>query len=139
MKRGKFFCKVAMLSVCIVLSVLSAPFICEAQETTAQIEPRMTYISACNTTLSISEGGVATISGYVQGKAGVTYTYAKATLQIWISNKWVDVKSWEESSNSRSTTISETYQLSSIGTYKVVMTCTANSESVTTYSDNVTY
>lgn len=137
MKRRKNLCKAAVL--CMVFVALLLSFVSEAKEVPAQIEPRMTYIYQYRANLSISDSGVATIYGAVHGKEGVTYTYAKVTLQIWVSNKWVDVKSWEESNNSTSTIISETYQLSSIGTYKVVMTCTANSESATTYSDNVTY
>lgn len=102
------------------------------------VEPRMTYIFSYSTELSISSNGVATITGMVRGKSGVTSTYVKVTLQKSESGEWLDVESWEDSSDTRSVTIAETYQVSR-GTYRVVMTCSANSETKTITSAERTY
>lgn len=138
MKNIKKLCKVAMICMCIVLSTMSVPIVSNAQEVDYQVEPRMTYISTCSSSLSISDSGVATVYGMVRGKTGVTYTYVKVTLQKLVSGEWVDVESWEASNNSRATTVNETYQVS-IGTYHVVVECTANSESKTITSAEKTY
>lgn len=109
-----------------------------AQTNSTLIEPRMTYISAYSTDLSISDSGAATITGLVRGKTGVSNTYVKVTLQKKISGNWDDIESWEESNSGRSTTISEVYQVSK-GTYRVVMNCSANTESKTVTSVTRTY
>lgn len=109
-----------------------------AQTDSALVEPRMTYISTYSTDLSISDGGAATITGLVRGKTGVTNTYVKVTLQKSISGNWNDIESWEKSNNGRSATISEVYQVSK-GTYRVVMNCSANTESKTVTSVTRTY
>ena len=74
----------------------------------------------------------------VRGKSGVTSTYVKVTLQKSESGSWKDVKSWEDSNNTRSTTIAETYQVSK-GEYRVTMTCSANTETKTATSASRTY
>lgn len=109
-----------------------------AQTDSALVEPRMRYISTYSTDLSISDGGAATITGLVRGKTGVTNTYVKVTLQKSISGNWNDIESWEKSNNGRSATISEVYQVSK-GTYRVVMNCSANTESKTVTSVTRTY
>ena len=88
--------------------------------------------------LSISSDGSASITGLVRGKTGVTSTYVKVILQKKVSGVWIDVESWEDSSNTRSTTIAETYQISR-GTYRVSMTCSADGETKTATSAERTY
>ena len=44
-----------------------------AKETEEQIDARMTYISSYNVELSISDDGIASISGLVNGKPGVAH------------------------------------------------------------------
>lgn len=102
------------------------------------VEPRMTYIYSYSTELSISSDGVATVTGTIRGKSGVTSTYVKVTLQKSESGQWVDVKSWEESSSTRSITIAEIYQVVR-GTYRVTMTCSANGETKTATSASRSY
>ena len=97
-----------------------------AKEANVQIEPRMTSINAYHTELFISSAGVASISGYVRGKSGVTNAYVEVTLQKKVSGEWIDVESWEDS-GTRNSSISETYSVSR-GTYRVVMICSADGE-----------
>ena len=114
------------------------PITVHAEETTG-VEPRMTYISSYTTDLSINSTGMATITGLVRGKSGVTSTYVKCTLQRSVGGGWTDVKSWETSSSTWAATIGETYQLSSRGTYRVYMECSANTEEKTLTSAYRTY
>lgn len=97
------------------------------------MEPRTTSISVYSTELSISSDGIASISGFVRGKLGITSTYVEVTLQKSVSGTWVDVESWENSSDTRSTSVAETY-LVSRGTYRVTMTCSADRETKTATS-----
>lgn len=138
MERFKLMVTVCMVSICILFGGMSTPIVVHAQED-KKVDSRMTYISSYTTDLSISSNGVASISGLVRGKTGVTSTYVKCTLQISIGGGWVDVKTWEVSSNTRGATIAETYQLSSRGTYRVYMECSANTESKTLTSAYRTY
>ena len=111
----KRLCKMAVIYMLLCGLVLPIPV--HAKEANVEIEPRMTSISAYSTELSISSTGVASISGFVRGKSGVTNTYVKVTLQKSVSGEWDDVKSWENSSSTRSTSVAETYQVSE-GTYR---------------------
>ena len=138
MKKSKKIYRFVVLCLSTLLLVNLISIKGYAQTDSALVEPRMTYISTYSTDLSISDGGAATITGLVRGKTGVTNTYVKVTLQKSISGNWNDIESWEKSNNGRSTTISEVYQVSK-GTYRVVMNCSANTESKTATSVTRTY
>lgn len=97
----------------------------------------MASISTYSTELTINNG-VASVTGFVRGKSGVTSTYVKVILQKKVSGDWIDVESWEDSSATRSITIAETYPVSK-GTYRVVMTCSADEETKTAISAERTY
>lgn len=127
-----------MVCVCMLVCGFALPITSFAKGTGMRAEPRMTYITTYNTRLSISDEGTATVYGQVNGKTGVTYTYVKVTLQQSVSGVWVDVESWEASSDSRSATVAETYQVSR-GTYRTVMTCSANGETKSQTSAERTY
>lgn len=88
---------------------------------------RMVSNATYTVSLNISGNGMASIYGKVTGKAGVTSTYAKATLQRYESGSWVDVETWEDSNNGRISVISESYQVSH-GSYRVILECRADSE-----------
>lgn len=138
MKKLKKILGTLVVCLCVVFSSIQMPIIVNAEETN-QVEPRMTYISSYTTDLYISSTGVASITGAVRGKSGTTNTYVKCTLQMSISGGWVDVKSWEASGSGIGATVAETYQLSSRGTYRVYMECSANTESKTLTSAYRTY
>lgn len=138
MKKLKKIFKVAILSICLFWGGLVVPTTSYAKVTEAQIEPRMTYISACSTELVISNTGLATITGEVRGKSGVTSAYVKVTLQKYVSGDWVDVEDWEDSRSGRNAFVSETYQVTQ-GTYRVEMTCSANTETKTVTSAERSY
>ncbi|MBQ7944956.1 MAG: hypothetical protein IJ326_12965 [Lachnospiraceae bacterium] len=138
MQKIKYLCKVAVLCIGIAMAGISSTIISNAQETEIQVQPRMLYINNWDTGLSISDSGIATVSGYVEGVSGVSSTSVKLTLQKNVSGSWVAVKSWEKTSSSRTASISESYQVSK-GTYRVVMTCRANSETKTVTSGTKTY
>ena len=127
-----------MVCVCLVLVVTSMPVRVHALETESA-ESRMTYITSYTTDLSISSTGVATITGSVRGKSGVTSSYVTCTLQMSVGGDWVDVKSWTDANNARGSTVAQTYQLSSRGTYRVFMECGANTEEKTLTSAYRTY
>ena len=127
-----------VVCVCMLLCGGVSPITAVAKEANVQIEPRMTYILSYGADLSISNNGVATITGSVMGKVGVTHTYVKVTLQKSVSGTWTDVESWEASSDSRKASVDTTYQVSR-GTYRVTMTCSANSESKSETSATKTY
>ena len=124
--------------VCVLLCGLILPIPVHARELDVQMEPRMASISVYGTELSISSDGTASISGFVRGKLGVTSTYVEVTLQKSVSGTWVDVESWENSSDTSSTSVAETYQVSR-GTYRVAMTCSADGETKTATSAERTY
>lgn len=126
MKKIRISFYAVVLSLCIAFGAVSFPVVVYAEETT--VDSRMTYILSYTTDLSITSTGVATVTGNVRGKSGVTSSYVKCTLQMSIGGGWVDVKSWEHSSSTPNATIGETYQLSSRGTYRVYMVCRANTE-----------
>lgn len=134
----KKLCKMAVICICMLFCGMVFPVSAQAREADLQIMPRMASIGAYGTDLSISGGGVASISGFVRGKSGVTSTYVKVTLQKSVSGEWVDVESWEESNDARNTSVAETYQVSH-GTYRVVMTCSADDETETATSAERTY
>lgn len=134
----KRFCRTAVICICMLIGGLVLPVSVHAKETNVQIEPRMTNIHAYGTELTISSDGVASVSGFVRGKSGVTSTYVEVTLQKSVSGEWIDVESWECPSSTRNASVSETYQVSR-GTYKVTMTCSADGETKTATSAERTY
>lgn len=134
----KKLCKMAFVCICVLFCELVLLIPTHAKGVSVQIEPRMTSISFYSTELSISSDGIASVTGFVRGKSGVTSTYVKVTLQQNVSGNWVDVKSWEDSNSTRSTSVDETY-LVSRGTYRVTMTCSADGESKTVTSAERTY
>ncbi len=134
----KRLCRLAVICIFMLFCEMVVPASVHAAETNAQIDSRMTSISTYRTELSISSDGSASITGLVRGKTGVTSTYVKVILQKKVSGVWIDVESWEDSSNTRSTTIAETYQISR-GTYRVSMTCSADGETKTATSAERTY
>lgn len=132
MKNFKKLCKVVVLCLCILVGTSMVSIVSYAKEVVTYVEPRLAYISTYNTELVISNTGLATITGEVRGKTGVTNAYVKVTLQKYASGDW------EDSRNGRNVFISETYQVTR-GTYRVVMTCSANSETKTATSAQRTY
>jgi len=130
---------VAFMCLCLVAGIIMIPTTVSAQETTGEIQPRLTYISDYDYSLSISSSGVASVSGGVYGKPGVTFTHVKLILQKNVSGTWQDVKTWEASNNGDSVSIDDTHQLTSRGTYRVYVTFKANTESKICTSSSKTY
>ncbi len=122
-------------ALCIMLAMLAVVMPIIKVEA---VEPRMTYIISYSSDLYISDSGEASITGYVRGKGDVTSTYVSATLQRKSGNDWIDVESWEDSSTKNSLSIMETYSVSR-GTYRLVVTVTANTETKTAISNEKTY
>ena len=138
MKKLRTIFYVTITCICVLFGSFTVPIVVQAEEGT-EIDSRMTYISSYSTSLNISSDGVASVSGIVRGKADVTSSYVKCTLQMSVGGGWADVKSWEVSSTSTGATIAETYQLYSHGTYRVYMVCRANTEEKTGTSAYRTY
>lgn len=138
MKKCKRGIITFLVALCVIFSSTALPIVVNAEDTVS-VEPRMTYISSYTTTLSISDTGLASVTGMVRGKSGVTSSYVKCTLQMSVGGGWVDVKSWEDSSSTPNATVGVDYQLSSRGTYRVYMECRANTEEKTGTSAYRTY
>ena len=64
--------------------------------------------------------------------------YVKAMFQEKVSGSWVNVESWEDSSNTITASGLEIY-LVSRGTYRVTMTCSVNGEIKTATSAEKNY
>lgn len=122
-------------ALCIMLAMLAVAMSAIKAEA---VEPRMTYIMSYSADLYISDSGEASITGYVRGKSDVTSTYVSATLQRKSGNDWIDVESWEDSSTGRYLSVLETYSVSR-GTYRLVVTVSANTETKTAISGERTY
>ncbi len=129
---------VATICMCIIGGVSLSTVKCDAGNVEYFSETRMTYISTYSVDITISESGQANISGEVSGKPGVTCAYVKVTLQEYVSGNWVDVESWERLVNERDAAVSETYPVAR-GTYRVYMTCSADTETKVAISEEKTY
>lgn len=127
-----------MLCACMLVCGTESTIAVCAKEAEEQVDARMTYISSYNVGLSISDDGIASVSGLVNGKPGVTHAYVKVTLQKSVSGTWQNVESWEDSSDSRDAIVDIAYQVSR-GTYRAVMTCSANGETQSKISATKTY
>ncbi len=129
-----------LVAICIcAVCVGIIPITAHAMEVSdKQIQPRMDYISSYGTELTISDSGEASVTGFVRGKKGVTNAYVKVTLQKKVSGSWVYVQSWESSGSGRNATIAETYSVSR-GTYRVVASIKAGTESKSPISAERTY
>lgn len=66
--------------ICMLFYGFASPVSIYTQETNVQIELRKANISTYSTEQTIS-GGVASVTGFVRGKLGVTNTYVKVILQ----------------------------------------------------------
>lgn len=124
-----------IMALCITLAMLAVMMPTIQAEA---VEARMTYIISYAADLNISSSGEASITGYVRGKGDVTSTYVCATLQKQSGDDWIDVETWEDSSTKRNLSIVETYSVSR-GTYRLVVTVTANTETKTAVSATRTY
>lgn len=127
MKRFKLLMLGVVLSISILLGGLSMPMVCYA-ESEGPIQSRMANIYAYSTDVTISDSGKASVYGMVMCKTNVSNLAITLTLQISISGRWVDVKTWSASTSDDALTIADSYQLTSRGTYRVVMDVTADSE-----------
>ena len=96
-----------------------------------------------DTELGIS-GATAEIKVHVKGSVSTKKISLTAKLQRKVDGKWKDVKTWEKHSNTLLLTFSETYPLSSKGSYRVQATVTYyqkdnTTETKTTNSATKTY
>lgn len=124
-----------ILTLCTMIAMLAVVM---PDIKTEAMEPRMTYIISYSADLYISDSGEASITGYVRGKGDVTSTSVSATLQKKSGSYWIDVESWDDSGTGRNLSVVETYSVSR-GTYRLVVTVTANTETKTAISDERTY
>lgn len=125
-----------------VLAVFGLLLMCAPATVTAQtaeaVQPMAVYISGSDADLSISDNGVANVSAYVRGRSGTTSTSVQLTLQVKSGTTWLSTKTWYKSTNGISTTVNETYTVPK-GTYRVVATVKADTESRTITTASKTY
>ena len=127
MRKFKLLILGVVLSVSILIGGLSMPMICQAEEGNP-VQSRLINLYAYSTDISISDSGVASIYGYATCKTDVSNLSITLTLQMSVSGRWVDVKTWSASTSNDYLTVADTYQLTSRGTYRVVMDLVADSE-----------
>lgn len=96
------------------------------------------YISESDAKLEISDQGVAKVSTYVRGKTGTTSTSVQVTLQVKSGSTWLSTKTWAKTSGSSYASVNEIYSVPK-GTYRVVATVKANTESKTITTASKTY
>lgn len=138
MKKIKKLC-VAVLCFSLLCSVTFMPNRVSAAGDNTQISmPWMVYISLYSGELEISSSGLATCIGEVRGKNNVTTTSVTVKLQRYINGDWYNYKIWSETNQDIITVIAETYQVMP-GTYRVEMTCSANTETKTYITPSQTY
>ena len=107
-----------------------------------QIAPRLTYIDAANTGLTINDG-VATVDCWVQGdyyKANKAKVIAE--LQLKSGNSWMAYGTWTDTQNDYEACVYKTKAVTDGYTYRVKATYTvwegSQSETITVFSDEVT-
>lgn len=127
MKKFKLLIMGVVLSISILFGGLSLPMVCHAADVN-QVQPRLINLYTYSTDITISDNGNASIYGYATCKTDVSNLAITVTLQISISGRWIDVKTWSASTSDDYLTVADTYQLTSRGTYRVVMDVTADSE-----------
>lgn len=133
--------KSAILCFCMIITVFGSSVISYAADMDTPIweEPAepMEYISSYGGNLSINSSGVATVTGYIRGKSGVSDAYVKVTLQKQVSGTWSNLKAWDDQGG-RNAAVEETYTVTG-GTYRVKIYCSAGAEAKTFYSAAKTY
>ncbi len=125
--RKKF---IAIISAILIANLFVLPVAAATGELKRDdiiISPMYTYISNGEATISIDSSGKVTAETSVTGTSEVTSIKATINLQQYKNGSWTTIKTWNESSSSRSLRFSNTYTVSSGYSYKV-------SSSVTVYS-----
>lgn len=133
----QFMKRMFLILVCAIAVSFGKVSDVQAQSVTG-VSPRFVSISECNVTLSLAGEAEVIVVGTVVGVSGTANTSLVAVLQRQRGNSWVDVKTWETSSASKRVSLQEVYPISS-GTYRVILTGTADGESTTVYSTMLTY
>lgn len=127
--------RAALVLLCLL--IMLTPIVSQAQQSEI-VQPWAVYILDSDASLSISDKGVASVSGYVISKSGTASTSVRLTLQVKSGSVWLSTKSWLKNSSGPSTFASETYSVPK-GTYRVVATVKANTESKTITTASKTY
>jgi hypothetical protein len=126
-----------LVIMCLII-VTTSQIIVYAHDGENNDKERMASISSYNASFTISNNGIASIDATVIGKSGVKNTYVKAVLQRETTSGWKEVETWEKESQTLLARIEETYQVSS-GTYRIVATFTADSETKSMTTASKTY
>lgn len=129
-ERMLMFQKLRKRLVCFAL--LGAVLVCGNSASAAVIGQDMgnlisvqsVNVDASKVQLDISGIGMANISAYIRGKAGISKIQMTIKLQKYNSSSksWTKVKSWERTVNSANATFNTSYQLGNKGTYRCKMT-----------------
>lgn len=107
-----------------------------------QIEPRLTYIAAANTGLTI-DNEVATVDCWVKGDYyEATKAKVIAELQLKSGNNWMAYGTWTDTQNDFEACVYKTKAVTEGHTYRVKATYTvwegSQSEELVVFSDEVT-
>ena len=127
MKKFRVFIVGLVLGISVLFSGMSAPMVCHAVDSN-QMQTRLLNLYSYSTDVTITDSGVANIYGIATCKTDVSNLSITVTLQMSVSGRWVNVKTWSASTSKDYLTVADTYQLTSRGTYRVVMDVTADSE-----------
>ncbi len=125
--RKKFIAIISAILIANLFVLPGAAYTGELKRDDIIISPMYTYISNGEATISIDSSGKVTAETSVTGTSEVTSIKATINLQQYKNGSWTTIKTWNESSSSRSLRFSNTYTVSSGYSYRV-------SSSVTVYS-----
>ena len=141
-KIRKIIAIVLMSSMAIIGGSPSAMAVEKAVPENVQIAPRLTYIDAANTGLTIDDG-VATVDCWVQGDYyAATKAKVIAELQLKSGNHWIAYGTWTSTQNDYEAYVYKTKAVTEGHTYRVKATYTvwegSVSEELVVFSDEVT-
>ncbi len=137
----RWFRMMTMVLVGVMLLTISGSAFAAVKDDT--VSPLYLYTRRVTASLSISDSGQATCSGYVKANSSGSSISITITLYRQSGKSWGKVTSWSTSGTSQVLSIEKTRQVSE-GTYKVVLTGSVSNpegkkEDIKTTSTEMTY
>ncbi|OLS02457.1 hypothetical protein [Tissierella creatinophila] len=118
--------KITIFSLCLCLlslgsgKVFADGFVEEVLENNLEVNPYMNYISTSSCNLYKQSNDKVTIDCSIEGYKGITTKVSiTANLQQYERGKWINIKTFTQSSNSHRTSLSETVSITKGYTYRV--------------------
>ncbi len=140
--KNSYFVMTLLLSLVVLFGLSTTAMADDTISRVSQIEPRLTYIEAAETDLTI-KNNIATIDCWVKGDY-YNGTKAKviAELQLKSGSSWIAYGTWTDTQNDYEASVYETKSVKTGQTYRVKATYTvwegSQSETIVVFSDEVT-